>query len=48
MSDTTGPTKIRHVRVSETLWAAASAKAEGEGLRISEKIRQLLAAYVKE
>lgn len=47
MNETSGPTKIRHVRISETLWVAATEKAESEGLRISEKIRQLLAEYIK-
>lgn len=48
MSDQAGPTKIRHVRVAESLWAAASAKAQREGRTISEVIRALLVAYLKD
>ena len=48
MSDqNAGPTKIRHVRISETLWVAAATKAKGEGRKLAEVIRELLAAYVK-
>lgn len=41
-----GVTKNRVVRVSEDLWARAQEKAEGEGLKLSEVIRRLLADYV--
>ena len=42
-----GPTKIRHVRISETLWSAAATKAKGEGRGLAEVIRELLSAYVR-
>lgn len=43
-----GVTKNRVVRVSDDLWSRAQRKAEGEGLKLSEVIRRLLAEYVGE
>lgn len=41
-----GPKKLRHVRVSDEVWVAASIKANAEGLLISDVVRRLLAEYV--
>ena len=39
------PTPIRSVRVSQALWAAAVAKAAGEGKTVSAVIVEALKAY---
>lgn len=44
----TGKTPQHSVRVDPVLWARARAKAEAEGRRISDVLRDCLAAYVAE
>lgn len=38
----------RTVRIEDELWAAAKAKADAEGVNLSEVIRAALRAYVDE
>lgn len=40
-----GSTKIRHVRVPDRIWIAAAERAENEGAKISEVVRDLLRDY---
>jgi len=37
----------RTVRIDDALWAAAKAKADAEGVNLSEVIRAALRAYVE-
>lgn len=41
-------TPHRPIRISDELWAKAQAKAAREGTKASQKIRELLAAWVEE
>lgn len=44
--ETTGPTKVRHVRVADPIWDAAFANAQADGYTgISELVRDLLRDY---
>ena len=40
-------TKVRHVRIDETLWDSATKKAESQGTTVSAVIRAALQVYVK-
>jgi hypothetical protein len=42
------PRRIRHVRVQDELWHQAAEKATLEGVTISEKVRELLAEYLRD
>lgn len=43
----TGPTKVRHIRVPDGLWAAATEKANTQDeATISEVVKTLLRKYV--
>lgn len=39
-------TTLRNIRVDDTLWEAAKAKAEAEGTSVSEVVRELLTRWV--
>ena len=39
-------TRVRTVRIEQALWDAAKAKAEAEGMSLSEVIRDKLQDYV--
>lgn len=39
-------TAIRNVRVADPLWFAAKAKAEADGVSVSDVVRAALEAYV--
>lgn len=43
--DSTGRTKIRHVRVPDVIWVDAARQAQTEGMTISELVRDLLRDY---
>ena len=38
-------TRIRHVRVPDSIWIPAAQRAEADGIRISEAVRALLRGY---
>lgn len=40
-------TAIRNVRIADSLWFAAKAKAESDGVSVSDVVRAALEAYVR-
>lgn len=42
------PMKLYNIRVPASLWRAASTRAKGEGVPLSEVIRSWLTQYVRE